>query len=227
MNTKGILMSILMIGVVAMAAGAGTFAYFSDVETSSGNTFTAGTLNLQVGANDTTTEKISISDLKPGDSGNAATWLVKNTGNLDGKLSIDIGPVTNYENTRTEPEEEAGDNTTGDTDGELGAYLRVAIWLDMDKDGKWDAGEKYLKSDGAVVTASEDIADANLPSEAYDYLNSFSGKSYSADTLGVTIAGNTEMGNFRVEYDFPSAADDDKTQSDSAEFDITFTLSQA
>jgi len=46
MISKGILMSILVIGVVAMAAGAGTFAQFSDTETSEGNTFTAGTLDL-------------------------------------------------------------------------------------------------------------------------------------------------------------------------------------
>ncbi len=48
MNTKSILMSVLMIGVVAMAAGAGTLAYFSDTETSTGNTFTAGTIDIAV-----------------------------------------------------------------------------------------------------------------------------------------------------------------------------------
>ena len=126
----------------------------------------------------------------------------------------------------TEPEGDAGDTTTGATEGELGDFLRVAIWLDMDKDGKWDTGDKYLTDGESVVTAGDGITDADLPSEAYDYLNDFSGKSYSADTLDVTIAGSTEMGNFRVEYDFPSAEGDDKTQSDSAVFDITFRLSQ-
>ena len=37
-----------MVGIIAMAAGMGTIAYFSDAETSTGNTFTAGTIDLTV-----------------------------------------------------------------------------------------------------------------------------------------------------------------------------------
>lgn len=40
-----------MIGVVAVAAGAGTIANFSDTETSTDNTFTAGTMDLEVDGN--------------------------------------------------------------------------------------------------------------------------------------------------------------------------------
>ena len=47
MNKK-ILASWIIIAIVSMLLGAGTVAYFSDVETSSGNTFTAGTLDLQI-----------------------------------------------------------------------------------------------------------------------------------------------------------------------------------
>ncbi|MGB2728297.1 MAG: hypothetical protein WBD09_07450 [Halobacteriota archaeon] len=47
MNTKAILMSILMIGVVATAAGV-TFADFSDIETSMDNTMRIGSLDLVV-----------------------------------------------------------------------------------------------------------------------------------------------------------------------------------
>ncbi len=42
-----LLTSLLMIGVIAGMAGAGTWAYFSDTETSTGNTFTAGTIDLE------------------------------------------------------------------------------------------------------------------------------------------------------------------------------------
>jgi predicted ribosomally synthesized peptide with SipW-like signal peptide len=45
---KKILASMLIIGVVSILLGAGTVAYFSDTETSKGNTFTAGTLDLKV-----------------------------------------------------------------------------------------------------------------------------------------------------------------------------------
>ena len=62
---------LLIIGLV----GGGTFAYFSDTETSTGNTLTAGTLNLQVGAADPVTDKVTLANIKPTDSGNAAIWL--------------------------------------------------------------------------------------------------------------------------------------------------------
>ena len=48
MNTK-ILVSLLVIGLTAIAIGGGmTGAFFSDTETSSGNTFTAGAIDLKV-----------------------------------------------------------------------------------------------------------------------------------------------------------------------------------
>lgn len=45
---KRILISLSIIGAVAAIAIGGTIAYFSDVETSTGNTFTAGTLDLTI-----------------------------------------------------------------------------------------------------------------------------------------------------------------------------------
>jgi len=47
MNKK-ILISLSIIGVVAALAVGGTIAYFSDTETSTGNTFTAGVLDLKI-----------------------------------------------------------------------------------------------------------------------------------------------------------------------------------
>lgn len=49
---KKILISISIIGVVAGIAIGGTIAYFSDTETSAGNTFSAGTLDLKIMDND-------------------------------------------------------------------------------------------------------------------------------------------------------------------------------
>lgn len=46
MNKK-ILISLSVIGAVAAIAVGGTIAYFSDTETSTGNTFTAGELDLK------------------------------------------------------------------------------------------------------------------------------------------------------------------------------------
>lgn len=65
MNKK-IIISLSVIGVVAAIAIGGTIAYFSDTETSTGNTFIAGTLDLSVnGQNPLEGPVITIEDLKP------------------------------------------------------------------------------------------------------------------------------------------------------------------
>ena len=216
MNRK-ILFSIMVLALVGMLLGTGIYAYFSDVETSTGNSFAAGTLNLKVGDNDPTTASISVTGLKPGDAGKAADWLVKNIGTISGNLTISVGIITNYENDRTEPEKSAGDITSGETEGELGSFLKVAIWLDMDKSGSWNVNDVALKSDGSILTND---GDDELP---YDYLDNYGGESYASI---ITLSGNGEF-RFMVDYEFPSAANDNQAQSDSAEFDLTFTLNQA
>jgi len=45
-NIKGILLSVMVIGIAVTLLGTGTFSYFSDTETAVGNTFTAGTVDI-------------------------------------------------------------------------------------------------------------------------------------------------------------------------------------
>ncbi len=221
---RKILFSIMTIALVGALIGGGIYAYFSDVETSTGNTFTTGTLNLKVGDDDPTAVSINITDLKPTDTGTAATWLTKNIGSISGTLDVGIGSIFNNENTLTEPEDAAGDTTSGATQGELGSLLKVAIWLDIDESDAWNSGDIALKSDGSTLTNG---GSDTLP---YDYLDNYGGDSYSSvvtmtgDDSG---AGGTDEFQFIVDYDFPTDANDDRAQSDSAVFNITFTLNQA
>ncbi len=69
-------------------AGIGSWAYFSDIETSPGNVMTAGTLDLKTGDVDGVTQTIYATKMKRGDSvsGNAT---LKNTGTIDG-ATLDI-----------------------------------------------------------------------------------------------------------------------------------------
>jgi predicted ribosomally synthesized peptide with SipW-like signal peptide len=58
---KKVIFSLLMVSLVGAAIGIGTWAYFSDVETSTGNIFQAGTLDLKVdGADDPIGLKVDI-----------------------------------------------------------------------------------------------------------------------------------------------------------------------
>jgi predicted ribosomally synthesized peptide with SipW-like signal peptide len=213
----------LAVLLIVAAAGSGTWAFFSDSETSQDNTMVAGTLDLQVGASDPCTESIDLGlQLQPGDGGNAVNWTVANKGSVSGTLRVDISAVVDYENTRTEPEEAAGDTTAGSTDGELSSFIMVAIWLDNNQSGSWNSGDSYLGSDGTVV---DWVSGSTLPVDAYDYLHDYAGLIWDSANGMPLIAGSGEL-DFMVEYNFPGSANDNRTQGDSCQFDITFTLEQ-
>ncbi|MGB9793120.1 MAG: TasA family protein [Thermacetogeniaceae bacterium] len=114
----------VIVGVLFLAAlvGAGTFAYFSDAESSLGNSFTAGTLNLAVGdESPNNSPDFTLANVKPGDSG-AITYVLKNVGTIDGYLDIADVTVVNDGGVNTEPE--------GNTTGDLGAKVTVKASLD-------------------------------------------------------------------------------------------------
>ena len=64
---KKIIISLSVIGVIAVAVIGGTVAYFTDTETSVGNTFAAGTIDIEVDGENpwTETETLNVSDMKP------------------------------------------------------------------------------------------------------------------------------------------------------------------
>jgi predicted ribosomally synthesized peptide with SipW-like signal peptide len=223
---KKILVSIIIIALVGAAIGSGVHAYFSDTETATGNTFTAGTLNLQVGSTDPCTQKITISNIKPTDTGNAASWLTTNIGTIDGTLDVSLSAITNNENGVNDVEIAAGESPSN-TVGELGQLLKVALWMDTNKDGTWSSGDYYLSSGGTKVSWT---SGTTLPSAAYDFLNNYANKAW---TNVQTVTSTADAGNFRVEYNFPNNSGgipgtlaDNRAQSDSCVFNITFVLNQ-
>jgi len=82
MNKK-IILSLSVIGIVAAIVIGGTIAYFTDTETSEGNTFTAGTLDLSIPESDNPQEfPVSFTDMVPGEWTEKQTLKLKNTGSL-------------------------------------------------------------------------------------------------------------------------------------------------
>lgn len=219
-----ILVSLMTIALVGVLVGGGIYAAFSDSEMTADNTLTAGTLDIKVGTDDPTTESIAVSNVKPTDSGNAATWPVNNIGSITGNLTIALGAITNFETTLTEPESSAGDATSGATQGELGTYLQVAVWLDVDESGTWNTGDIALNSDASTTTST------GVEPLPYDALDDYDSDSY-ADVIVMTAddsgAGGTDEFQFMVDYEFPNDANDDRAQNDSVSFNVTFTLDQA
>lgn len=87
---KKILFSLMAIALVVGLVGAGAFAQFFDTETSSGNTFTAGTLDLTLAESGKVAFPLPA---KPGDTA-SGTITVKNEGNLIGSLYVASSYVT-------------------------------------------------------------------------------------------------------------------------------------
>lgn len=160
MNKK-ILMSLVTILAVVGASLGATAAYFSDTETSIGNVFAAGSIDLKVdnecylqGEQITDCTWLDLrdlsdevffhfADLKPGAYGEDTVSLHVYENDAWAWLKIDS--ITSNENICTEPEQEE-DGTCGDPgegEGELLENLDFLIWLD-DGDNKYEEGEEIL-----------------------------------------------------------------------------------
>jgi spore coat-associated protein N len=84
---KKVLFSVMSLMVVVGLVGGGAFAYFSDTETSTANSFAAGTLDLKLNAGDSNVTAFTVTDTYPSASGNY-TYDLSNTGSLDGYLDV-------------------------------------------------------------------------------------------------------------------------------------------
>ena len=196
---KKILISLMAIALVIGLVGAGAFAYFSDTETSTGNAFAAGTLDLTVnGNNGTNTVLFNSTNMKPG-SQPKGTYTLNNIGSIAGYIDIENVSFVSNENTLTEPEIEAGD-TTSDT-GELDDVLNVRMFLDYNGDG-WI-------STGDVTFYNGYVKD--LPTHF---------------ELNEPIPAGTGVDFVTEIYDWWSTSMDNQAQSDSLVINVTFELAQ-
>lgn len=160
MNKK-ILLSLAIVSVVAIAATVGTIAYFTDTETSTGNTFTAGTIDLTIDSEasyngeavqeatwgqengiDITSEKFfNFTDVKPGDEGENTISIHIATN--EAYVCMAFGNATDDENECTEPELEYETKCEEDKTGELDNNLYFFAWED-DGDNVWEQGEEIM-----------------------------------------------------------------------------------
>lgn len=184
---KKILLSLSMVAAVAVLAVGATGAFFSDTETSTGNIFTAGAIDLQIDnesyVTSTTTGKLvanantswslrdltiekffDFADVKPGDMGEDTISLHVN--NNDSWLCADITLTSDEENSSTEPELSDGDlNVASSTAGELAQNINFMWWAD-DGDNVYESDEVALPAGnlgqvGVGATTTIALADAS------------------------------------------------------------------
>lgn len=128
---KKILISILAIALVAAFVGVGVYAEFTDTETSTTNSFTAGTLNLTVDDLEGASVPVYITEteLKPGDNNSAAPVSISldNIGSIAGNLTIKCDA--------TGSAELAGEIDVTIDDGTVSVTKKLSAWASAEAFG--------------------------------------------------------------------------------------------
>ena len=137
---KKIFRSSALVLVVAAIAGYATYSFFSDTETSTGNTFTAGAIDLTVTHTDKATNGACqfsntvagpifyCTDVKPGDSGEST--LKFNLTSNPAWACVQVNNVVDSDNECNDPELAAESVCTQNGNGELDQHLNLTIWID-------------------------------------------------------------------------------------------------
>jgi len=158
---------VIFVGVVVVN---GTTALFRDTETSSGNTFTAGAIDLFIDNesyyngqfNDETSWSLTniddqlffyFEDVKPGDWGEDTISL--HVDDNDSWLCMDVQVASSSENGINNPEAKDGDVSDGPNGGELHESINFIYWAD-DGDNVLEDNESASVST-SIFTASSTI----------------------------------------------------------------------
>jgi len=102
MNKK-ILISLSVIAAVAAIAIGGTIAYFSDTETSTGNTFSTGVIDISIDNQNPWQGHFELKDMKPSETG-YITFNIQNPGNNPVNVWKTITVTGTNDNPVNEPE---------------------------------------------------------------------------------------------------------------------------
>ena len=201
---RKILSSIFIIALIASVAFGATRAYFSDTETSTGNTFSAGTLDLKLDSGDENKVAFTVTNMKPDDT-YSYKYTLRNAGTISGYLDLEGIAVASDENGCNEPETTVGDTTCGDPgagDGELDDLLKARLYWDYDCEADFDIG---------------------TDDEIYNDTVGFINDSYDEDKL---LVGGGSDSCIVVSFDWTSSSNDNLGHGDSLTFNITFDLNQ-
>jgi predicted ribosomally synthesized peptide with SipW-like signal peptide len=226
---KKILTVFLTIGVVAGIAIYSSNAFFSDSETSSGNTFQAGKLDLKVDYSSTyngntsnsweltdlTDQKFfDLTDVKPGDFGEGTISLHVDNNNAWG--CVTITPTANDDNGITSPESIV-DTMDGTWNGELAQNLIFRIWADTCSINAQPGDNIYQEGcDKLLTEGPAPLSEVTWPLADSTHPNIF--------TDSGALLGNTTY-HIGAGWTLPNTVGN-KVQTDSYKADISFYTEQ-
>jgi len=214
--------ALLIIGMV----GGGTWAYFSDIETSADNVLTAGTLDLKTDDADGKDAVWTLANMEPGVSTTGeATIVLKNKGSIDG-ASLDVTFAIVWDD-YTAVEQVAdgleGIDPIGDTELMMTSNLIISVF----KYGETGSETNLLElAAGVFVDDWIEAADNAGTHDQIITLNELKAQSVvSPLPLAGLLKSETPPKNFTIKIDFSSDAGND-TQGDASILTINFTLNQ-
>ncbi|HXZ29962.1 MAG TPA: hypothetical protein VEG43_02235 [Dehalococcoidia bacterium] len=189
----------LLLAVLLMSGGAS--AYFGYAKADAAIMPDAGKPSLKIGGDGSRTGTFNVSNLVPGSSGSGSIRPV-NVGNQTGQLGISFSSVTNTP---------AVIGEYMDGSGDLGAYMEIAVYIDVNGSGDWNNGDIGLKPDSttyAYPTALE-----------YDALDNYSNITWKA-IKSMTASAACD---FIITWHIPIIVGNE-IQGDSVSFDINFFI---
>ena len=190
--------------MIMVMVGGGTWAYFSDTEASADNSLTAGTMDLNIDGGNSVVNTFTASNVAPGDTGNGSSTL-DNVGSLSGELDVAITALVNTGGT--------GGTEYEDGVGDLGGVALMAVYIDVDQSGTFNAGDIGLKADGTTYSFPATLQYATIDgySTAWD--------------AAATMAASAQY-DIIIDWEVPTSAGNN-IQGDAVSFGILFTLEQA
>lgn len=203
---KKLLISLLVVAIVGVGAGAATAAFLSARRTTSINRFEQGTLDLNVASGGVAVEPFVIENIgNTGDISGTKEWTVTNTGTLPGRLLVRIKNLQNNENSCNDQEKETEPGCTLDNIGELGGVINLKLSLN---------GSNQAALNGTdVVSSFLANADQGNIGTAWKALPTITLQPNDTVTVGAHWAtGEADYGN--------------EIQSDDLTFDMDFRLIQ-
>ncbi|MBI0584589.1 MAG: hypothetical protein ISF22_10240 [Methanomassiliicoccus sp.] len=186
MVKKRAAIAVIVLAMAAVFSSGMIYAYFNDSETSPGNSFTAGTLDLKInGVDDPVPATFTATNLAPGSHGNAK-MTVSNAGTIGGTLVGKISAVSNSGGSTPEPE-----IASGADNGELGAAMTITIYRDANANGQYDSGETLYFNNHPAVTSDWDMgslaAGGSLEVSVYYDIPTTVGNNIMADVCTFSI----------------------------------------
>jgi predicted ribosomally synthesized peptide with SipW-like signal peptide len=153
LSRRKMLAGLGAVGLASVGAGLGTSAYFSDTESFSNNSLTAGTLDMSVSADVVAANQywmdqggldisvvadseepvfgLQVDDIKPGDW--AVICFEISVGDNPGYVQVSTENFAEAGGANPEPEQEAEGND--DNDADLGEFLLTTVWQSYDDSG--------------------------------------------------------------------------------------------